>query len=249
MGSNIVVRQSPAYTSQAQGGVDRFHRTLMGQARALKLQPEKKYSTRLTSKHPIIPWMVRHAAYLLNRYAIHADGNTSYYRRWNKEHKTPICEFGETVLYMLPTAKQMPKMEARFFPAICLGKDTSTNENILGITNKVVRSRTVRRQIKPDKYNKQLLGVINNTPMTTPTASSCVMLPAAKMMARPQTTTETQTPSQQEESHFPRRQGSHQHTQDINQPFQMCQWRQHRQQRWQRHHFQCQHRSAMWQMT
>ena len=35
--------------------------------------------------------------------------------------------------------------------------------------------------------------------MTTPTASSFIMLPAAKMMARPKTTTETQTPSQHEE--------------------------------------------------
>ena len=30
-GSNIAVRQAPAYTSQAQGSVERFHRTLMGQ--------------------------------------------------------------------------------------------------------------------------------------------------------------------------------------------------------------------------
>ena len=113
MGSNIAVRQSPAYTSQAQGSVEHFHRTWMGQVRAFKLQLENNYSTRLTSKHPIMPWMVKHAAYLLNRYAIHADGNTTYYRRWNKEHKTPICEIGETVLHMLPTAKQMPMMEAR----------------------------------------------------------------------------------------------------------------------------------------
>ena len=35
--------------------------------------------------------------------------------------------------------------------------------------------------------------------MTTPTASSFVMLPTAKMMARSQTTTETQTSLQQEE--------------------------------------------------
>ena len=191
MGGNITIRQSPAYSSQAQGSVERFHRTLMGQVRALKLQLENSYNTRLTSKHPIMPWMVKHAAYLLNRYAVHADGNTSYYRRWNKEHKTPICEFGETVLYMLKTAKQMPKMEARFFPAIWLGKDTSTNENTLGIFNMVVRSRTIRRQVKPEKYNKQLLDVINNTPMTTPTASSFIILPAAKMKARPKITTET----------------------------------------------------------
>ena len=31
MGSNIAVRQAPAYTSQAQGSAERFHRTLMGQ--------------------------------------------------------------------------------------------------------------------------------------------------------------------------------------------------------------------------
>jgi hypothetical protein len=38
MGSNIIVRQSPAYSSQAQGSVDRFHRTLMGQIRTPRAQ-------------------------------------------------------------------------------------------------------------------------------------------------------------------------------------------------------------------
>ena len=192
---NIAVRQSPAYTSQAQGSVERFHRTLMGQIRALKLQLENNYGAHLTSKHPIMPWLVKHAACLLNRYAVHADGNTSYYRRWNKEHKTPICEFGETVLYMLPTAKHRPKMEARFFQAIWLGKDTSTNENILGISNHIVKARTIRRQTKPEKYNKQMMDVINSTPMTTPTATSFVVLPARYAVnSRQETSTaETQT--------------------------------------------------------
>ena len=56
-GSNIAVQQPPAYTSQAQGSVECFHRTLMGQLRALELQLENNYNTRLTSKHPIMPWM------------------------------------------------------------------------------------------------------------------------------------------------------------------------------------------------
>ena len=87
MGGNIAVRQSPAYTSQAQGSVERFHRTLMGQVRAIKLQLENKYGIKLNSKHPIMPWLVKHSAYLLNRYSIHSVGNTSYYRRWGKKHK------------------------------------------------------------------------------------------------------------------------------------------------------------------
>ena len=47
MGSNIAVRQSPAYTSQAQGSVERFHRTLMGQVGAIKLQLENNYGMAL----------------------------------------------------------------------------------------------------------------------------------------------------------------------------------------------------------
>ena len=150
-GGNLAVRQAPAYTSQAQGSVERCHRTLMGQVRALKLQLENNYRIHLTSKHPIMPWMVKHAAYLLNRYAVHSDGNTSYYRRSNREHKTPICEFGETVLYMAPRTKYAPKMESRFFPAVWLGQDTATSENILEISGEAVKARTIRRQIKPAK--------------------------------------------------------------------------------------------------
>ena len=194
---NIAVKQSPAYTSQSQGSVEQFHRTLMGQIRALKLQLENNYGTHLTSKHPIMPWLIKHAAYLLDRYVVHAGGNTSYYRRWNKEHKTPTCEFGETVLYMLLTAKHRPKMEARFFQAIWPGKDTSTNENILGISRQIVKARTIRRQTKPEKHNKQMMDIINSTPMTTPTPTSFVVLPARQAVSNKQETSTAETQTQQ----------------------------------------------------
>ena len=127
---NIAVRQSPAYTTGT-----RMRRTFPSNitwtSSSTQTTAGNNYGIHLTSTHPIMHWMVKHAAYL--RYAVHADGNASCYRRWNKEHKTPICEFGETILYMSPTAKHRPKMEARFCPANWLGKDTSTNENILGL--------------------------------------------------------------------------------------------------------------------
>ena len=167
----------------------------MEQIRTLKLQIENNYGIHLSTTHPIMPWLVKHAAYLLNRYSVHSDGNTSYYRRWNKEHKTPICEFGETVLYMMPTAKHRHKMEARFFQAIWLGKDTSTNENILGISGQIVKART--RQTKPDKYNKQMMDVIGSTPMTTPTPTSFVVLPKKHKVSSRQATATAETQTQQ----------------------------------------------------
>ena len=87
-------------------------------------------------------WL-RHAAYLLNRYATHADGNTSYFCRWNRDPQAPLCEFGKTVQYLLPTAKQLPKMEQQFFRVCWLGRDTTSGETLLGIGNKVVRARTI----------------------------------------------------------------------------------------------------------
>ena len=70
-----------------------------------------------------------------------------------RPHRTPLCEFGETAQYLLPTVKQLPKMEQHVFKAIWLGRDTATGETLLGISNKAVRARTIRRMPKADKYD------------------------------------------------------------------------------------------------
>ena len=165
LGSNISVRQASAYSSQSQGSVERFHRTLMGQVRTRKTRLQNNHRTHLTSQRPIMPWLVRHAAYLLTRYAVRSDGNTSYFRGRQREHKAPLCEFGETVQYMVPTVKGIPKLEPRFFEGIWPGKDTSTNDSIIGIPYKTVRARTIRRQVEPEKHNQQLLDCIGNQTM------------------------------------------------------------------------------------
>ena len=94
---NITTRTSPAYSSQSQGGVERAHGTLFGQIGTLRAQMFQSYNRTITMKHPIMPWIVRHSAYIVNRYAIHANGFTSFYKRWHKEQHTPLCEFGDLV--------------------------------------------------------------------------------------------------------------------------------------------------------
>ena len=185
LGANINVRQSPAYSSQSQGSIERYHRTLMGQVRALLQQVTISYNLTLSVQHPILPWIVRHAAWLLNRYAIHNDGQTSYQRRWQKDHKAPLCEMAETIQYMIPTTRTQPKMEPRFFKGIWLGRDTMTGESIIGIPGKIIRVRTIRRQIMPDKYDKQLLDTINVYPWNTPTPPMTIQ-PQLLLPANPQ---------------------------------------------------------------
>ena len=172
--SSITAKQSPAYSSQSQGSIERFHRTPFNQVRTPTAQLKNNKLNIISINHPIMPWVIRHAAYLLNRYAIHNDGKTSYFRRWNKEHKTPLCELGETIQYMIPLYKRMPKLESRFYIGICLGKDTMTSGSIIGIQGNIIRTRTIRRQIEPDKYDRQLMDIINAPPWTPnpPTATN-----------------------------------------------------------------------------
>ena len=68
----------------------------------------ENYDIHITNQHPILPWIVRHAVYLLNRYAVHNDGQTSYQQRWGKDRKSPLCELGETVRYQLLTIRVLP---------------------------------------------------------------------------------------------------------------------------------------------
>lgn len=149
MGNNFQVRQSPAYSSQSQGSIERFHRTLLGQARTLTQQVADNYGATISNQRPILPWIIRRAAYLLNRYAVRNDGLTSFQRRWQKAYKQPLCEIGETVQYMIPTLKTQPKLEQRFSKGIRLGRDTMTSESIIGAPSRILWFRTIRRQIVP----------------------------------------------------------------------------------------------------
>ena len=65
---SMTVRHSPSYSSNSQGSVERLHRTLLGQIRVVKAQVESNYSMTMSTKHCLVPWIVRHAAWTVNRY-------------------------------------------------------------------------------------------------------------------------------------------------------------------------------------
>ena len=161
---NMTVRFSPAYSSQSNGNVERYHRTLTGQIRTLREQVQQNYNLQIPTDHPLMAWSVRRSAYLINRFLIRADGYTSYQARWGRTHNAALFEFGETVMYMVPTLKQRPKLVPRFFRGTWLGKCTSTGESFVGVAGRVVRARTVRRLAGEAGYDKQMLGTVKGTP-------------------------------------------------------------------------------------
>ena len=187
---SISVRHSPAYSSQSQGSIKRLHRTLFEQVRILKEQIRQCYNISNTMKHPITPSVIKHSAFLINTYLIHSDGHTSYFHRWKSDNKTPVCEFGETILYMVAGAsKHQPRLENRFFKGIWLGKDTTSGESYVGIGGRVIKARTIRRQVMPYKYDQQLMDTINGTPWAAkpPTYTPNFIVPSIPPEPKPGT--------------------------------------------------------------
>ena len=67
-------------------------------------------------------------------------------------------------MYMVPTHRQRPKLEPRFFRGTWLGKCTSTGEPFVGVAGRLVRARIVRRLPGEARYDKQMLGTVKGTP-------------------------------------------------------------------------------------
>ena len=136
---------SPAYSSGSLGHTERFIQTLWAQLRTLRTQMGDKYSKlQIPTTHLIVGWAIRHASWILTRYLRHADGKTSYERRWQRPYASSLCIFDETVMYAEQT-KVLPKHAIRFNSGIWVGRCTISNAHLVVDGSKLFRTRTVRR--------------------------------------------------------------------------------------------------------
>ena len=96
----LSVRHSPTGWKQAQGAVGTLQSNLHAQIRALKLDLEARYpGFDLSITHPLFSWLVKHAQWLLNRYAQKSDGLTPFEKRWGKPYSASLCRFAEVVRF------------------------------------------------------------------------------------------------------------------------------------------------------
>ena len=71
--------------SQSNGLAERAIREVVDHIRVLKLALETHLNVRIPSNHPVMAWLVEHAAYLLNRCQLGTDGRTPWGRLHGKE--------------------------------------------------------------------------------------------------------------------------------------------------------------------
>ena len=64
------LESGPKYSSASMGAIEVANRAVEGQIRAIRSRLEEVLRTRIEITDPIVPWLVRHASWLLNGYRI-----------------------------------------------------------------------------------------------------------------------------------------------------------------------------------
>ena len=151
-----VPEQTMVGESQSNGLAERAMQTIEGQIRCMKLALEDRLQCSVPCSHPIMAWLVEYASMLVNKYQPSGeDGLTCYERPHGQPPNERLPEFGETVLYFVPS-KLRGNMDANFKFGIFLGRSWSSDQNFIGLSNgSVVRARGMARTTLANRWQQE----------------------------------------------------------------------------------------------
>ena len=109
---------------------------------------KKKLGKTIRGDSPIVSWMIRHAAYVLNRFAPRPSGRTPHEELKMVRFVAPLLCFGESVIARKSGVPDN-RLSTAWATGIWLGKRTETGEHIIGTSAGIIRARTIRR--RPDE--------------------------------------------------------------------------------------------------
>ena len=129
--------------------VERAIQTLRNQASTLLHMAEEKCRLRLPFDHALVPWSYVHAAWVLNRFAVHSATKISPFELVHgRRYCGKVACFGEVVMLLHRrglTCKQGPQ----WVPGVWLGKTEAEDLHVVSTPNGVLKGKAIRRTADP----------------------------------------------------------------------------------------------------
>ena len=151
--------------SDTNGTIERAIQDVNGQCRTLRSALEDRIKTVVRLKSHIVPWLIRHAAYLITRCRVRPSGRTAFQIMKGRRSNGKLPEFGEIVHFMIPKTKDMPgKFEDRWSEGVWLGCDMRSGEDLVGMPSGVFRVSTVRRKPMDSRWSPELISSMRGSP-------------------------------------------------------------------------------------
>ena len=169
---------SPEYDPQANGSAEVGVKLVKGHMRTLRSDLESRLGYRVPVRHPLMSWLVRHAANLVTWNAKGHDGLTAYQRVRAREFRTRLMTFGELCRFKIRSHEPLSNTldGKRIHSGVFIGVDRRTGQYMVHSEGQVKLARTVFRVPESDKWNKEELAAVACTPhnMHTPKAPEVV---------------------------------------------------------------------------
>ena len=155
-----ILRQvSPTQSHQSNGAAEKAVSTVRGLAETyLAVIKDKIPSFAVTTHSPMLPWTIRHAAWILTRYNVRRDTNDTVREDSWTEIQREILPLGEQVFARRPGANVNQLLQP-WVTGLRLGRDTLSDEHEIG-----TRSRAARRLQEPARWVPAALNAMLFTP-------------------------------------------------------------------------------------
>ena len=151
---------APTGSNESQGPIERYHQAIHDQVRTLRLSLGTHFkieAIEIQSSHPIMTWITRRAAWLLNHYLVHDDGITSYQMRFKSTINPALVEFAEHVHYKLHGKHNLTKCGPSYPTWLWLGKYPESGEHIVATRTTFVKARSIKRYTCNERVDIELL--------------------------------------------------------------------------------------------
>ena len=175
--------QSVAYDSQSNGGTECAVRMVRGLFRTLKLCTERRIGQEIMPGHPLVSWLVEHAAMVITIKSMGEDGKTAWARARGRGFGQRMLGFGESVMWKLPLKgpqhDEKGNMAPRMTPGTFVGYHKGSNScRVITEEGHLVHTREPMRRPLPDRWNAEILKGISVTPWSSrrPTTASKAQL-------------------------------------------------------------------------
>ena len=151
--------------SNSNGKIERAIRDVENLIRTLRSALSARIGESVKLSMSIVPWMVRHAAYLITRCRVRAHGKTSMQLMKGRTSLTELIPFGETVMFKVPkTGEVVGSFEDRWESGVWLGCAVRDGMTLVGTATGVYKVGTIKRKADGEQWSKDNVISIVGTP-------------------------------------------------------------------------------------
>jgi hypothetical protein len=163
-----LIEMSPVGAAQSNGAIERHIQSVEGMTRTLKLSLEERWQVHIDHTHGCVPWLIEHAALVLNRCQMGHDGKTAHQRWSGRRGQLLGAEFGEAVFFRGDkVASRFAKLDPLWNEGVFLGIRGPTGEAVIATSTGIAKARSIRRRPLGERWDSCNASLITFLPWKT----------------------------------------------------------------------------------